>query len=206
MSRAPVGVRRQVGNWSGTAWPAAGAARTAVSHHALQDSTNAYRYALDVTAYYDADSATSRMTGRIAVVNRSSSVFGAAGGSTGSSNCSLIRPGTPGCGLAATAACGGTRRARRPNHWAAAPIDRPDTRRRPVSRSRTMSQSAARRDAECGQRGGDADARDVVRESRGACRCDRRSRWLLPRFVYTLRNGTGSGGHGCGSRGLVRVA
>jgi RHS repeat-associated protein len=85
--------------WSGSHWPASGAARIALGFDALNDATNLYRDSLLVEAYYTGTGGESADTGGVsgdlAIVNRAHSPFGAGWWLAGYEQLLLSRWGEP---------------------------------------------------------------------------------------------------------------
>ncbi|MBA3670395.1 MAG: hypothetical protein H0W68_00030 [Gemmatimonadaceae bacterium] len=125
------GIARGARSWMASEWPTTGAARIALPYDASGDVTNLYPYTLEVTAFYDARSVTSRLKSRLAVVNRASSPFGAGWWVAGLERLYLDAYGRPGMWV------GGDGSVRRyvtvrgdTTHFTAPTVDRPDTLRR----------------------------------------------------------------------------
>lgn len=112
------------GTWAGSDWVAGRTARIAVGYDALSKATGEYSYSMEVDNWYGATPRNSVVYGRLAIVNRSSSHFGAGWWLAGLEQinvATMVWVGGDGSVRQYVAVPG------QANTWAAAALDRPDT-------------------------------------------------------------------------------
>ena len=119
------GVQRAISDWLGTNWTAGSTRRIGLGYDASGDTTGVYPYTLQVTTIYGATRNTSTVSGKLIVVNRNSSAFGAGWSLAGLERLELLADGSKlwvgGDGSVRQYTAAGT------NKWVAPPSAGPDT-------------------------------------------------------------------------------